>query len=653
VADSKFDSIELIKEAVADKESDMEALRTRFNDDFNLLTLEDWEPDKRGYEAYTSSAPRNFFDKVTDGLNRADLTISIELPEDAKDDLKREASNGELFLYGALNEIDRVHVARGEPRLRELLAWYIGCRGWWGLRTLVYVPKDESSVRFDVQAWDPLHMTWEQGTEGQAWAAYKTVISKAIVEAEYPDYDIGDKKEVIRIDFFDDCNNAVIIGDEWAKPPEEHEIGHTPVNIGSVGSMPTLQPSITSLAGNSANQLTSLLEHRGDSVFTASRGLYDFHNKYVANLMDVQKRAVVGSLVHTTETGASDIEGDPYESWRIIPMKSPNTLKPLELPVAPPETSAILGLIQADIQQSTLPYPLAYGGTTEELSGRALDRLNESTGSVYSPRTGAETQAYRWLCEELLLQFNKKIDKPTTLRGFKDQKFFEVKAIPGDINPEWYVSVVIEPRMPRDKFEEIQMALAATSIKGPDALPLVSQDTAREEYIKLPNPKVEEDKVLAEKGKSLPPILMTNIAVALKRAGEDELASQITALLQDNSPPTNGVAPQGVPTPNGAQPPVQDQPGQSVFDTMPPELAEVIRAVTEVLVQAGQQQLAEQFLQALTQGALTPEMLKPVVEILIQAQQQQLADALLAVLGMQVQNEDQRLQEAGLVRGRV
>jgi len=643
-------TIQEIKNAVKEKEGDLDALRTRMNEDLDLLTLVEYDSTK-GYESYTSSSPRNFFDKVTDGLNRSALTIQIKLPEDAKDKDTRDASQGELFLYGALSEIDRCLIARGEPPLRETMGFFIDLRGWYALRLLVYVPKGEKTVRFDGQPWDPLHVTWEMGSSGLLWAAYKTIISRNQAKDEY-DLDI-EGTEVEKIDFFDQCNNAIIIGDAWAKEPEEHDIGHVPVLIGAVGSMPTLQPSPGTRNGSSS-PTDSLLEFRGDSVWAAARGLYEPHNKYVSQLMDIQKRAVVGSLVHQTKDGIKKIEGDPYESWQVIPIAEGESIEPLQLPTAPPETAAILGLINADIQQSTLPYPLAYGGTTEAMSGRALSMLEDATRSVYSPRSGALARVYSWGCEELLVQYNKKIDKPATLRGFKDEVFFEVEAKPREINPNWFVSVTVEPRVPRDRESEIGMALAATQRRGPDDIPLVSKETAREVYMRLRDPKAEEDKALAEMGKGMPPIMAAKIAAALKSKGEDELAELVMTFLSDQMgggpqgpqgmgppgvppgmpQPAGPIAPPEPPMPPGPPPGPQGPQGPPGLESMPPELAEVFAAVAEVLASTGQEQLAEQFIVAVTTGQLTEDLIMAVIATLTEAGAGPLVEALMSILGL-------------------
>ena len=66
-----------IEELVKEKEEELNLLNEQQEEHFDLLTLKEYVPTDSdgnvmtGYESYTSSQPRNFFDKVTDALNRS------------------------------------------------------------------------------------------------------------------------------------------------------------------------------------------------------------------------------------------------------------------------------------------------------------------------------------------------------------------------------------------------------------------------------------------------------------------------------------------------------------------------------------------------------------------------------------------------------
>ena len=567
-----YDTIDEITQAIKTSEGILTDLRSRMEDDYDLWSLVPYEAEdangkvRKGYQSYTSSAPRNFFDKVLDGLSKAQLTIRIQLPEKATEAEKRAANIGELYLFGALNAIDRQLSKRGEPPLRESLSFFICLRGWYAMRALVYMPKGGKETTFDVQAWDPIQVTWELGRNGLLWAARKHTATQGQILAEYGLTITGKDAEVT--DFWDEERNSVLIESTFAKPPTAHKIGHVPVLIGAVGSMPTLQSSTG----------TSVLEERGDSVYAAARALYKPFNKYISTLMDMHQRGVTGSIVHMTKDGKKTFDGDPYLNWQEIVITEGESISALELPPSPPETAAILATISQDLQQSTLPFPLAYGGTEQAMSGRALSVLTEATRSVYFPRAEALTRSYTWLSEELLVQFSQKGIRKAELRGYKgkeNKEFFQVEVKPSEIKTSWYVVAEVEPKLPRDEQGEIMMALAASQVREPGGLPLLSDQTIYEDILKLKDPLAEDTKRKAQLGERLPPVFAAEVAKALKAQGKDDLAAEVMVLL--------GAKPQGGPS-------------------LPPQLVE---AIIRALVESGQPQLARALLDALGAGGQT------------------------------------------------
>ena len=562
-----------ILEAIQERQNDNQLLRQRMEDDFDLLSLKPFVPEIEGNETYTTTKPRNFFDKVTDAINRAQLTLQIKLAEDATDEQRRAASIGELFLFGALAAIDRRLTKRGEPPFRETMGFHINCRGWYGLRALVYVPKDEKDTVFDVEPWDIMHTTWEFKDDGLLWAAYQYQSSRKRILDKWG-IEIAGRFTTVT-DFWDGDVNGIMVEGGWVKEPESHKIGHVPVLIGRVGSIPT----VTRMTDP---QLTTDLQ--GDSVWAASRHIYNSQNKYVSWVMDMVKRSTTGSLLHESLDGTKKLLSDPYRTRQEIQLSTAaqEKLRPLEMPQAPAEMAAVLQVMNDDLQQSSLPYPLAYGGTEEAMSGRAFSVLSDATRSVYNPRTGAMARIYTWLGEELLHQYATKGMKSTELRGYNGkEEFFKVTVQPKDIDPSWFVEVHVEPRLSRDREQEIAQALAATQRRGPEDIPLVSKATAREEYLRIRDPDAEGDKVLAEMGEGLRPIQVANIAAALKRRGKDVLAEQVLVLLGG---PDAATVPHG---PGGLAP--MDETGAAP-PTVPPDLLE---AVVRVLGAAGQQRLAQ------------------------------------------------------------
>ena len=111
-----FDTEQEIIKAIKQSEDDQGLLFDRMDEDFDYAVGKKYTTEK-GYEEYTSTKPQNFMDKVTDGLNRAEMSIMIKLAEDAEEKERRQASTGELFLFGGLNDIDRNLAAQNQPPL--------------------------------------------------------------------------------------------------------------------------------------------------------------------------------------------------------------------------------------------------------------------------------------------------------------------------------------------------------------------------------------------------------------------------------------------------------------------------------------------------------------------------------------------------------
>jgi hypothetical protein len=249
-----------------------------------------------------------------------------------------------------------------------------------------------------------------------------------------------------------------------------------------------------------------------------------------------------------------------------------------------------MAILDTEKQQSMLPYPLAYGGTQEPLSGRALAQLADATRSVYSPRTGAASRCYVWLCEQLLAQYTQK-GLPTTFQGYKpDGKYFKVKVKPTQVKRGWFISVEVSPKLPRDLEQDVQTARMAVSPLGQNGERLMSFQTAREDILEMRDPDAERDRTLAEYGESLPPVVIQNVAAALARRGQDEIAGQVLAL-QQPAPggPGGPVGPGGPGGPPGPGGPGGGAPGPG---GPPPELPpEMVSAIAQVFIQAGQQEL--------------------------------------------------------------
>ena len=628
-----------IMKLVSARRTEMEPLRTRFQDDFGIYTLEESPDFKPGYKKYTSPAPKNFFNKILDGGNRASLTIQVNTGEDAQEEERANANDAELFLIGALNDIDRNGRKSRKKALRRLITFFGCLRGWAVLRCIVGVPAGEKGTTFKVDVWDIMHTYWEDGVDGMEWIAYQRKATKAQIFGEYGIEIEGSDATIT--DFWTKEKNCVLRDSEFLKEPEEHNVGHVPLGVFDVGDMPDLQTKDFSGTGGSAGALNTM-EFQGESVYSTVRGIVQPINEEVANLMDVAGRSRAGSLVHKSKSGKSKIKGDPYQSFQEILLKTEDTLEPLELPTAPPETAAVMGIMNRDWTEGTLPSPLAYGGQTAAESGRALAIRIEATRSAYDPITHLLRECYQWLSEEILDQYanTARGNKAVELNGNDPMsgEFFRVTMKPKDIQKDWVVDVIVEPRLPRDEAIEIEMSRMATDSPGDGSQPLLAKSTARKDIMKIKNPDLEEQKILAEMGKTSPSIMARRIAAALEAQGDPESArlvmqdTEFRELQQRKALEAAG---------GGGAAPVESTDVQRP----PPsgEEQELIAAVMEVLVQAGREDLAEELAGALD-GTIQPRegLIDEIVQVLVDNGAEELAQALMSALsGQQAQSAAQ------------
>jgi len=566
-----FDNEAEIIKVVTQSKNDQSELFDRFEEDYDYAVGEEYVT-PAGYESYTSTAPQNFMDKVTDGMNQAEMTLQIKLGDDSNEEEREAASLAELYLFGALNDIDRNLRSRGEKPLRQGLGFFINVRGWYDIKCLVY--DRDGQTYFDVQPLDPMHATYEYGSRGLLWHAYTRWASRAAIKSQY-NIDVRNEKGAEIIDFWDEDRNCILVDGLFGKTPTAHKLEELPFLHGSVASMPTMQ----------SRDYMPTLKDRGLSVFSAAKKTFEAKNRFISELMDVHKKSIVGSILHTSKTGQKKLKGDPHRSYMEIQLEEGETLKMLELPLVPEVTGALMSILNDEAQQSMLPYPLAYGGAEENFSGRALGILSDATRSVYNPRTSALDEIYVWLSEQLLSQFRLK-GAARDFSGYDPAgKYFKVKVKPNDLKEGWFVSASFSPKLPRDLEQDVQTAMLATSTQA-DGTRLLSMGTALEEIVKIRDPDAERDKKLRERGENLEPIIIQEVAGALVKSGQVDLARQVLNLMPP-LPGAPGPGTPGIPTDPNSGVPVTDggTPGPGPL----PE--DMVQAIAQIFIQADQQEL--------------------------------------------------------------
>ena len=239
--EGRLDSAEIIA-AVDAHEIETSALRERFDADYSLYRLEEYDAGA-DFASYTSNEPMTYVDKIVGWLSTSETVIRIP-HRDSKRQKREQDTAKELFTIGILNSADERLIERLQPPFKEQLAWYIPLRGWYAVRALLR-KKQDGSTFVDITPWDPLHTFWGVGPDGLAWACYKASFTRAQIRADYgvdlPGDLWRDTDAFDVYDFYDDQDNTVVIQELELKPRTPHGSPRVPVAIGMVGAMPMIQ----------------------------------------------------------------------------------------------------------------------------------------------------------------------------------------------------------------------------------------------------------------------------------------------------------------------------------------------------------------------------------------------------------------------------
>ena len=492
-----------IKKAVKDKQDLITTLRARWEDDYELWRLKTYN---RGidYESYTSNKPRTLANKLISLLATSQRTIRIPLGKD--DEGQRKAkSDAERFVIGALNLADSRLESMLQPSIQEQLAFYVTLRGWVALR--VYMRKQDGKTIPDISVWDPLHTYWEIGDNGLLWVCHTRPATADQINAEY-NVDIKDKKTTV-YDFWDKEKYLTFANDEFLIEETKHNLGHLPVYVGQVGSVPFI----------ASERLDDTIKDVGESIYAPVRGIIKPLNQMISDYMTIVAQGVHNPLAISSVGGKKGFPSSPYRKGNVVQLDSAKgeSVTKLVEPTMPRDAQVLWASIERE-WASVLP-PAAFGIFEGETSGRHLSLLHHAAETfILAPKSKVE-KVYEWIARELLTQFNKGGFGRLKLQGrIGTNEDFVVELTSKDVKGDWFPKVELVTRLPEDEPANMNMAQIAVE-SG-----LLSVQTTQDKYLGVQDTDVEMDKMHREQTLSIPEIRLRKLAAAEKRLGNDEMA---------------------------------------------------------------------------------------------------------------------------------
>lgn len=489
-------------------------LRDRMEEDFSLWRLDPYRVSRTegDYRDFTTNSPAVLGNKIIDLLSSSRLRFTIPITDESETDRER-LSLTERFVYGAINLADQRLAAAMAPSILAQLAWYTTIRGWYAVRC--YMRQDEGGGRPttipDIAVWDILNTYWGLGAEGLNWACYRRYASAEQIKEEYgvavnPD----DWGRVAVYDYWDNENEAVIVGDDFVKEPEPHGLNRIPVTIGTVGATPLVQ----------SDACHDTIRNVGESVYANNRHIYPRQSEMLSYYLTVTAMGARTPLVvYYSGDVPPEFENNPYARGNVIFLKKgKEEARELLKADLPRDAGILLSFLNQQISVGGLP-PISYGEINQQLPASGINMLTHSAMSMLKPRSRAIEKAFGWIAGELVDQYKTGDFSDLKLQGIDGaDRRFHIDVRPEEICDEWSVSAELVADLPQD---ELQNAGIATQLVKAE---IISRETAMDKYLHVPDTDTEAGKIVREQAESLTPIKLRKMAASLLRDGQDDMA---------------------------------------------------------------------------------------------------------------------------------
>ena len=508
---------EEIIDLVEQHDYDTDALRDRFTDDYRLYRLEEYDAGE-GYESYTSNEPQTYADKVVSFLTDAELVIRI--PYNMGNEEQRNANDAkERFILGSMRAADERLQRRLQPTIRQQFSWYVTLRGWYAGRVLL-VKDNDGNTHVDVTPWDPLHTFWGIGENGLDWACYRIRKTRAEIKAQYgvdieePPNALGGQDMGIEVyDYYDgEINTVIAEGGMVLKRPTIHGAPRCPVFVGCVGMQPWIQDA-------DVTEWRDAIADYGESVFKATRNVYENHNSILSTLLELTARTKKQGLKVLSRDGTKTLEEDPYKAGSEIALAQGEDVQPLGLQETGRDLAVFMQMISGELQRGSLPHSV-FGELQFQLSGFALNTLRQGIASVINPRLEAMENVYKQVCMLLVDEYLTNRFEPMSLSGrAMNRTYFSEMITPDVVRRAGDTEISLITQLPQD--DMTKYAMAQTAREGPT--PLLPDMYIRDQILGLQDAESIDDAINAQMAERMLPeaTLMTLMKGAEDRGRMD------------------------------------------------------------------------------------------------------------------------------------
>ena len=532
---------------------DNRAVMDRMEEDYDLYTLRQWNPDIEDSvspeDAFTTNAPRVMAEKIISFINGTNIVIRVPNDDATKE---QEFVNDALeqLAIGMVANSDRRLRRRHEPSIKEQLAWFTVVRGRYAAARAILRKRENGETYEDILPLDPLHLVVGMGAEEPEWAAYRTYMTHREIRSKYPEFEFtGDlmgadeTQSEAAYEYYMKVENplynpqsqnpferhpytyfsGMLIDQVWARPL--HPV--FTLNFPIIAIPVTAHPMVSSTTGDN-----DMCQHVGESVFAENRQLYEKHNRLISYGIDMAAKASNPRQKIFSIDGEAALEDGSTEKGAEVPLSTANQedIQPFLEPDATNAFGATMNILNTEAVAGGLP-PQSFGLLDKPLSSVALRQLGNNLEHRVQPRMEAVRRCIEGCLEVMMGQYETGAFDPITVSGrrFDNHRFSNKRITPIDIHGHDAIEVEMTLALPEDetvRWSIAQMAMTPTA----SGEPLASLEWTREHILKM-----QSHKTLADQNKTMLAYQNTPIAALLDslRAAQEDGDNPLAAALFD------------------------------------------------------------------------------------------------------------------------
>lgn len=563
---------------------------------FDIIEMVDKNA-KKGYESTVVSDLRAGFNVATHILSTNPMRHKMPFTASPSETVEmRDAKNGaERLIHSNWRIVDSKMYRTGRESFQRQLAQWPLATGWYGVYHPTIINRD-GTPNFQADVWDisELFPEWGGPEEGMVNLDRQYVTTKEeyrrraeragwIIPTNLPDNIVvldhwENRYNRLDPDKPDILNGIYLLPFNQTMPApgslipsimtvqelmRRDEMVRIPISVGAVNGIPTPSSYFGSAGKMSARQ--------GQSMLVTAMESFETLNRFWKYVLEDARTAAIRTYILETMSQDADLSDEAFQRQINILQLDPamqEKLTKMDQTTAIGTMAPIIDMLNQMLQRALFPWT-QFGQTPFELSGVAIERLNEQAKSIIGPTLAAmqfvvgDIDRY-WINDWKRLADMGLATQPVRavgrIRGQENSGFYDEEISAEKLPDSEYMEARLRPALPMDRL--MQSNIARLLIPQGD---IVDLEWVLDEVLDEQDPATRMRRVNEEKILKLPQIVMGQGIIRAKQEqaaaesrGDDESAqvwqNTIQAMEQQLQNPQLGQGGQANPPEQGIFP---------------------------------------------------------------------------------------------------